>query len=67
MHFHILHDAHSAELSYLLADLDAREAVLVDPHGRDLPVLQALLNERDLRLRWVLRTHHHDANGGERA
>lgn len=66
MHFHILHDAHSAELSYLLADLDAREAVLVDPHGRDLPVLQALLNERDLRLRWVLRTHHHDASGGER-
>ena len=45
MHFHILHDAHSGELSYLLADLDAREAVLVDPHGRDLPVLQALLNE----------------------
>ncbi|MDO9568532.1 MAG: hypothetical protein Q7J58_04040 [Hydrogenophaga sp.] len=67
MNFHILHDAHSGEMSYLLADLEAREAVLVDPHGRDLPVLQALLNERKLRLRWVLRTHHHDANGGERA
>ncbi|MFZ2390978.1 MBL fold metallo-hydrolase [Rhodoferax sp.] len=26
-----------------------------------MPVLQALLAERDLRLRWVLRTHQHDA------
>jgi glyoxylase-like metal-dependent hydrolase (beta-lactamase superfamily II) len=58
--FRILHDERSGELSYLLADTGAREAVLVDPHSRDLPVLQALLNERDLRLRWVLRTHQHD-------
>jgi sulfur dioxygenase len=57
----ILHDERSGELGYLLADTGAREAVLVDPHGRDLPLLQALLNERDLRLRWVLRTHQHDA------
>jgi len=61
MYFRILHDEVSGELSYLLADLDAREAVLIDPRGRDLPVLQALLSERELRLRWVLRTHHHDA------
>lgn len=61
MLFRILHDERSGELSYLLADTGAREAVLVDPHGRDLPVLQALLNERELRLRWVLRTHQHDA------
>lgn len=57
----ILHDERSGELSYLLADAGAREAVLVDPHGRDLPLLQALLDERQLRLRWVLRTHQHDA------
>ncbi len=57
----ILHDERSGELGYLLADTGVREAVLVDPHGRDLPLLQALLNERDLRLRWVLRTHQHDA------
>ncbi len=57
----ILHDERSGELGYLLADTAAREAVLVDPQGRDLPLLQALLNERDLRLRWVLRTHQHDA------
>lgn len=57
----ILHDERSGELGYLLADPGAREAVLVDPHGRDLPLLQALLDERQLRLRWVLRTHQHDA------
>jgi sulfur dioxygenase len=60
MYFRILHDESSGELSYLLADADAREAVLVDPRGRDLPLLQSLLAERELRLRWVLRTHHHD-------
>jgi sulfur dioxygenase len=60
MYFRILHDAASGELSYLLADLDAREAVLVDPRGRDLPVLLALLAEHELQLRWILRTHQHD-------
>jgi glyoxylase-like metal-dependent hydrolase (beta-lactamase superfamily II) len=60
MYFRILHDESSGELSYLLADADAREAVLVDPRGRDLPLLRSLLAERDLRLRWVLRTHQHD-------
>jgi len=61
MYFRILHDESNGELSYLLADVTAREAVLIDPRGRDLPVLAALLSEHDLRLRWVLRTHHHDA------
>jgi sulfur dioxygenase len=60
MYFRILHDETSGELTYLLADPDAREAVLVDPRGRDLPLLLALLAERELRLRWVLRTHQHD-------
>jgi glyoxylase-like metal-dependent hydrolase (beta-lactamase superfamily II) len=60
MYFRILHDESSGELSYLLADADAREAVLVDPRARDLPLLQSLLSERELRLRWVLRTHHHE-------
>lgn len=56
----MLYDEVSGDLTYLLADADAREAVLVDPHGRDLPVLQAMLDDRGLRLRWVLRTHDHD-------
>jgi glyoxylase-like metal-dependent hydrolase (beta-lactamase superfamily II) len=60
MLFRILHDERSGELSYLLADTGAREAVVIDPRARDLPVLRALLDERGLRLRWVLRTHQHD-------
>jgi len=61
VYFRILSNEKSGELTYLLADQDAREAVLIDPHACDLPVLLALLAERDLRLRWVLRTHQHDA------
>jgi glyoxylase-like metal-dependent hydrolase (beta-lactamase superfamily II) len=60
MYFRILHDEVSGELTYLLADVLAKEAVLIDPRDRDLGVLTALLAERDLRLRWILRTHHHD-------
>jgi glyoxylase-like metal-dependent hydrolase (beta-lactamase superfamily II) len=60
VYFRILNNDVSGELTYLLADLDGREAVLVDPHGPDLPLLLALLAERDLRLCWVLRTHQHD-------
>jgi glyoxylase-like metal-dependent hydrolase (beta-lactamase superfamily II) len=61
VYFRILNNEASGELTYLLADQDAREAVLIDPHASDLPVLSALLAERDLRLCWVLRTHQHDA------
>ncbi|GAB4402894.1 MAG: MBL fold metallo-hydrolase [Rhodoferax sp.] len=61
MYFRILNNEVTGELSYLLADEVRGEAVLVDPHGPDLVLWQALLGERDLRLRWVLRTHHHDA------
>ena len=60
MYFRIIHNEASGELTYLLADTGAREAVLIDPHGRDVPLLLALLAERELRLRWVLRTHQHD-------
>jgi len=60
MYFRILHDDASGELTYLLADMDSREAILIDPHSRDLDLLAALLAERDLRLRWALRTHQHD-------
>lgn len=60
MYFRILHDEAGGELTYLLADTETREAVLIDPRGRDVPLLSALLAERELRLRWVLRTHQHD-------
>lgn len=61
VYFRILNNDASGELTYLLADLDAREAVLIDPHGADLPVWRASLAEQELRLCSVLRTHHHDA------
>lgn len=56
----ILHHENTGELGYVLAEPGGREAAVVDPHARDLPVLLALLDERGLRLRWVLRTHDHD-------
>lgn len=60
-YFRLLHDEASGSLSYLLADLAAGEAVLIDPRGADVPLLQAMLAEHRLRLRWLLRTHEHDA------
>jgi len=59
-YFRILHDESTGSVSYLLADLDAAEAVLVDPRGADLQILSAMLEEHRLRLRWLLRTHEHD-------
>lgn len=61
MYFRLLQDDPGGMVSYLLADLDAGEAVLVDPRGSDVAVLTAMLFEHRLRLRWVLRTHEHDA------
>jgi sulfur dioxygenase len=55
----MLHDERTGELSYLLGDADAGEAVLVDPHSCDLAVWRAVLSERGLHLRWLLRTHQH--------
>jgi sulfur dioxygenase len=51
---------HGRALSYLLVDGAGREAALVDPQSCDLPLIRALLDERGLALRWVLRTHAHD-------
>jgi glyoxylase-like metal-dependent hydrolase (beta-lactamase superfamily II) len=67
MYFRLLHDERSGAVSYLLADLDAGEAVVIDPRGTDVPLLGAMLDEHQLRLRWLLRTHEHDAQlPGER-
>ena len=60
MYFRILHDETHGCMSYLLADMEAGEAVLVDPRSSDVPVLAAMLAEHHLRLRWLLRTHEHD-------
>jgi sulfur dioxygenase len=60
MYFRWLHDEPSGCVSYLLADLEAGEAVLIDPRAADLPVLTAMLAEQRLRLAAWLRTHAHD-------
>jgi glyoxylase-like metal-dependent hydrolase (beta-lactamase superfamily II) len=61
MYFRMLHDDASGSVSYLLADLESAQAVLIDPRGTDVPLLRAMLDEHRLALRWVLRTHEHDA------
>ncbi len=61
MYFRLLHDEATGAVTYLLADTDSGDAVLVDPRGVDVPVLSAMLDEKQLRLRWLLRTHEHDA------
>lgn len=60
MYFRILHDEASGAVSYLLADLDTRECVVVDARGADVPVLRAMLDEHGLHLRWLLQTHEHE-------
>lgn len=52
-------DAPSCALTYLLADLAARNAVVVDPLRGQAPLVLAVLAEHGLRLRYVLRTHVH--------
>jgi glyoxylase-like metal-dependent hydrolase (beta-lactamase superfamily II) len=59
--FRLLHDEATGSMGYLLADAAEGEAVLIDPRGADVPALRALLCTHRLRLRWILRTHAHDA------
>ncbi len=61
MYFRILHDEASGAVSYLLADMESRACVLVDPRAADVAVLQAMLDEHRLQLCWLLRTHEHGA------
>jgi glyoxylase-like metal-dependent hydrolase (beta-lactamase superfamily II) len=63
----MLHDETSGAVSYLLADLDTRECVLVDARSADLSVLRAMLDEHGLHLARLLRTHEHDGRLAEEA
>lgn len=67
MYSRILHDESSGAVSYLLADLDSRECVLVDPRDDGLYVLRAMLDEYRLHLCWLLRTHQHDGRSASQA
>lgn len=61
MYFRILHDESQGLVSYLLADLDAREAVVIDPRAQDVRIIEAMLQEHHLLLKARLFTHAHDS------
>jgi glyoxylase-like metal-dependent hydrolase (beta-lactamase superfamily II) len=61
MYFRMLEDPARAAVTYLLADLERGEAVLIDPRPGDLPLLRAMLAEQHLAAVAVLRTHAHAA------
>ena len=57
--FRQLVDHTGGALSYLLADMESRRAVLIDPLPDDGVLLSALLDEQGLALQAVIRTHVH--------
>ena len=59
MYFRTIEDPAEAALTYLVADTAEQEAVVIDPLTGQSELIRALLDERDLRLRFVLRTHVH--------
>ena len=67
MYFRIINSDACAHQTFLLADLEAGEAVVIDPLATQRTLLGALLAERDLCLRWILRSHLHQDEGDEDA
>ena len=57
--FRQLFDPQSSTYTYLLADADAREAVLIDPVFEEAPRDSALVRELGLELLYTLETHVH--------
>jgi glyoxylase-like metal-dependent hydrolase (beta-lactamase superfamily II) len=57
--FRQLFDAETSTYSYLLADADTREAVLIDPVREQLERDLQLLDELELQLVWSCETHVH--------
>ena len=58
-HFRQISNARSSSFAYLLADMDKREAVLIDPAGEQAALYLALLDELQVRLTHLLLTHLH--------
>lgn len=59
MLFKQLFDKESCTYTYLIADLDTKEAVLIDPVDTHLDEYLDLLQENDLTLKYSLETHVH--------
>ena len=58
-YFRQIPDARSGSFAYLLADMDKREAVLIDPVDEQVTLCLALLDELQVRLMYILLTHVH--------
>lgn len=59
MIFRQLLDTESCTLTYLLADPISKEAIIIDPLGSQVRLLQAIIAEQGCRLTYVMRTHVH--------
>lgn len=59
MLFKQLFDQESCTYTYLIADLDNKEAILIDPVDTQLDEYLNLLKENDLSLKYSLETHVH--------
>ena len=57
--FKQMFDNASSTFSYLLADDESREAVLIDPVASHIEDYMALLNQHNLSLKYALETHVH--------
>jgi glyoxylase-like metal-dependent hydrolase (beta-lactamase superfamily II) len=63
MYFRQLIDRADGVLTYVLADFETHEALVIDPTSHQRVLVRAVLAEHRLTLRWVLRTHcHRDDN-----
>lgn len=54
-----LFDPDSSTYTYVLFDIDTRDAVIIDPVDEQLERDMGVLREYGLRLRWVVETHVH--------
>ena len=63
MLFQQIRSAPTGAYSYLIADRDARVAVIVDPVDDNIDVLLALIGDLRLSLRLLLLTHVHSQSG----
>ncbi len=59
MLFKQLFDKESCTYTYFIADLDAKEAVFIDPVDTQIDTYLDLLKENDLTLKYSLETHVH--------
>ncbi|HLP25529.1 MAG TPA: MBL fold metallo-hydrolase, partial [Acidobacteriota bacterium] len=66
-HFRQIHEPRTHAFTYLLADTDRREAVIIDPASGQTTLYLALLDEIQARLTQVLLTHSHEAHVGSAA